>query len=712
MDFYVDKLTVAEAPGPIAVYPLAPHLKTMDVSWSGSGLGGAFQRYDVYRSLDGAVDLTDTRVGSFGSVGTLSMTDSNLNIGRTYWYGVYAVDQRDAMTLSSNIVSAATVPAPGLGFADPMENLGFWDASGSWGVDTENPYSGSACISDSPGVPYANSLNSGNNGLQTAVSLAGTDVPVLRFRDRYKLAANDFGFVEVSPDGGTWTRLYCAQGGQTNWSEHEICLLQWKGQANLRIRFHLNTDGVGTDEGWAVDEVILENRVAPATPLPILDSFETGLGSHWVESHEWEVLTNAPRSGLRSVHTASSVFGLNMEHRLTLARSLNLTGTTNPALTFWYHGAFAGYTWFGVDVSRDGGVSWDNPWAIDSGSGPSVPNWTKVTVSLSAYKAYPDVRVRFRWGSSGNPAFDFYLDDVGIGDGRPGVPALHSPAVGASVDVLRPTLWVTNAPDGENDPLTYRYEIYSDAALTNVVAQVPEVAASTVLTAWTADTDLQDLSQYWWRCRAKDATSTGAWSQVGTFYINLMNIAPTAPVVAAPMPGSILETSVEHLAWRPSSDTNSGDRVAFYHVQIDTNRLFTGPAVSDSAVPVGAGEPGTNWIVAVPLQSLSGAGALQTGRYYFWRVRAGDTRGAWSAWSSDLAWFFFGIPAPTIQGAVAEAGTMEFAVERTSRPVYVEFATNLTEAAWARIGGPYIGTNVAFRIPTNRPVGFFRVSTE
>ena len=98
-----------------------------------------------------------------------------------------------------------------------------------------------------PGGVYSNGLTAANNGLRTAVNLAGADVPVLRFRDRFSLAVNDYGFLEVSPDGGSWTRLYCAQGGQTNWAEHEVCLIQWKGQANLRIRFYLSTDGAGTE---------------------------------------------------------------------------------------------------------------------------------------------------------------------------------------------------------------------------------------------------------------------------------------------------------------------------------------------------------------------------------------------------------------------------------------------------------------------------------
>ena len=82
------------------------------------------------------------------------------------------------------------------------------------------------------------------------MNLAGTVWPVLRFWDRFRLASGDFGYVEVSPDGSSWYRLYGVTGLRTNWAEQSIDLSPWKNQTNLRIRLHLVTDGSTTDDGW------------------------------------------------------------------------------------------------------------------------------------------------------------------------------------------------------------------------------------------------------------------------------------------------------------------------------------------------------------------------------------------------------------------------------------------------------------------------------
>jgi hypothetical protein len=632
------------------------------------------------------------------------MTDSNLTIGTTYYYGTYVVDGRDAYTRSSNVLYAAAAPAPGAGFSDPMEDLSLWNVTGSWGVEA-------GCASDSPGGPYANGLNSANNGLRTAVSLAGTDLPVLRFRDRFTLAAGDYGYLEVSPDGGGWTRLYCAQGGQAGWAEHEVSLLQWKGQANLRIRFYLVTDGSGTEEGWSLDDVRIENLTAEAMVVPFLEGFESGM-ARWVESNDWEVVTNEVWSGVKKVHSSGPLFGPDTTHRLTLAGKFNLASTTAPTLSFWYRGAFSWYVWFGVEISTDGGVGWATLWAIDSYSFASMPNWTKVSVSLSPYRSAPDVRIRFRADSGGNPPMDLSLDAIGIGDGAPGAPAPDLPEDGGSVDVLRPALQVVNASDGENDSLTYRFEVYSDVGLTNMVAQVPAVAEASIVTTWNVDLDLQDFSQYWWRCRANDGVHTGPWSEASMFYVNLMNSPPTAPAVVAPALDSILEALSESLVWNPSADMNAGDYVVGYQVQVDNSPAFDSPEIDDAGVGVPGPAPSTNWVVAIPLQATAGSDALQFGERYYWRVRGVDTRGAWSAWSAQAAWFYLGVPVPNISGLRMAEGVMSLNIAPSPRPFYIEFCTNLMEHSWERLPNTYSGTNVIFAIPTDRPSGFFRTVTE
>jgi PKD repeat protein len=66
----------------------------------------------------------------------------------------------------------------------------------------------------------------------------------------------DVAFVEVSPDGSTWTRLDEETEGTVEqaWTEHvfDVSAIA-DSQPDLRFRFGIQTDGVGNNSGWNVD---------------------------------------------------------------------------------------------------------------------------------------------------------------------------------------------------------------------------------------------------------------------------------------------------------------------------------------------------------------------------------------------------------------------------------------------------------------------------
>jgi len=54
----------------------------------------------------------------------------------------------------------------------------------------------------------------------------------------------------------------------SQWAEQSVDLSPWKNQPNLRIRFHLWTDGGTTEDGWFVDDVQVKEHVPVAVTLP------------------------------------------------------------------------------------------------------------------------------------------------------------------------------------------------------------------------------------------------------------------------------------------------------------------------------------------------------------------------------------------------------------------------------------------------------------
>ena len=133
-----------------------------------------------------------------------------------------------------------------------------------------------------------------------AVDLRNTAWPVLRFKDRFELAAGDWVRVEVSaPAVGTLYQYGVYGSVRTNWEEQVIDLSEFKGQANVQILFRLasNNDGV-TGDGWFIDDLHVEEHVAPAQVYPFYERFESGL-TNWLGA-SWRTSTNSVYAGAQS----------------------------------------------------------------------------------------------------------------------------------------------------------------------------------------------------------------------------------------------------------------------------------------------------------------------------------------------------------------------------------------------------------------------------
>jgi hypothetical protein len=175
--------------------------------------------------------------------------------------------------------------------------------------------------------------------------------------------------------------------------------------------------------------------------------------------------------------------------------------------------------------------------------------WTRVQVSL---QAYVNKKVRLAFFTTRTPSL--HLDKVGVGGIMPGAPTLAYPAEASLITALRPTLTVSNSVHAENFSLTYRFEVYSDAGLSNLVAQVPLVSPGASTTSWTVDINLTDNARYWWRCQASYGTNAGPWMPMATFYVNSLGLPPLQVVLAAPATGTVLPDTNALFSWYAGVD--------------------------------------------------------------------------------------------------------------------------------------------------------------
>jgi hypothetical protein len=338
--------------------------------------------------------------------------------------------------------------------------------------------------------------------------------------------------------------------------------------------------------------------------------------------------------------------------------------------------------------------------------------WVRKQASLSAY-ANQTLRLRFVTGDNNYaPDSDIWLDDIGIGEPPSGPPSLNAPTQLSSVSVLRPTLVVNNAINYQSDPLSYRFEVYSDAALSNIVAQAPVVASGSGVTAWQVDVDLANNAQYWWRCRATGGTNPGPWMATAAFYVNQVNHPPYPVIIPARQ--SFLADSNGVLTWYPTTDPDQGDYIALYRVQVSLSNSFSALLI-DSTIVLTNTPVGPYGTFSVPLNAFADASNLVSGSAYHWRVSARDNRGTSSDWPPGDYVFQFGVllePAHFARIWKSADGNIVLEWEPSPNNIYVEFSTNLQSGGWTNIAGPLTGTSWTNAVDPGKPSGFYRLRSK
>ena len=207
---------------------------------------------------------------------------------------------------------------------------------------------------------------------------------------------------------------------------------------------------------------------------------------------------------------------------------------------------------------------------------------------------------------------------VSTENAAPTAPVPLRPILGAEVATLMPELVVGPAHDAEGTALTYRFEADRTPSFGSADLQAsPDLPGGTGEIAWTPPVALVDNTAYFWRAAASDGVTQGPWAYA-SFFVNLGNDAPTAPILLDPVDGVTVTTATPVLLWRNASDAD-GDALR-YDVEVKDAR---GLVVAATAGLAEAPDQ-TSWTLSVPLAE---------NETFEWRARAKDaeTPGPWSA---------------------------------------------------------------------------------
>ncbi len=108
-----------------------------------------------------------------------------------------------------------------------------------------------------------------------------------------------------------------------------------------------------------------------------------------------------------------------------------------------------------------------------------------------------------------------------------GMPQPTSPANGATLTTLQPTLEVQNASvSGPATPIVYRFVVATDPGMGNVV-MAEEAPAGNGRTSRVVPFPLQPATRYYWRAIAFDAGHQGPWSPIWSFVTGAAAAPPT-----------------------------------------------------------------------------------------------------------------------------------------------------------------------------------------
>ncbi len=142
-----------------------------------------------------------------------------------------------------------------------------WTLTGAWGLTTGQSHSPSHSLTDSPSGNYP------DESTTHAELNDGYFATSLSFWHRYAIEEDwDYGYVQVSADGGPWTTIATYTGFQSSWSQQTLPLDDFAGQ-EVRIRFQLATDTWVNEDGWYIDDVTLygyeSTNLTPPPPVLI-----------------------------------------------------------------------------------------------------------------------------------------------------------------------------------------------------------------------------------------------------------------------------------------------------------------------------------------------------------------------------------------------------------------------------------------------------------
>jgi cysteine-rich repeat protein len=272
------------------------------------------------------------------------------------------------------------------------------------------------------------------------IPAAATDLTLYALRGRcddpgdtlhVSLDGTDIGTVVCSATDGNWVQQTFPVAPFNDGGSHTLLIGGTVGGTN------------GTHSNFFVDDVVLnDNTPTAGTPsycTPKVEDlscnagivvFDEGIANSWVTTDDagfgltWSNVAGSGENGNYTggdgdaASVSSDSFGPADFDTSLVSNSFSLAYATEATLSYLVnYQNFAAFDLLDVDVSVDGGATWDNllSWNEDHG-GFRAPPGEAVTLDLSAYLGQPEVRIRWRYYDPTDFDWDWYaqVDNIAL----------------------------------------------------------------------------------------------------------------------------------------------------------------------------------------------------------------------------------------------------------------------------------------------------------
>lgn len=210
---------------------------------------------------------------------------------------------------------------------------------------------------------------------------------------------------------------------------------------------------------------------------------------------------------------------------------------------------------------------------------------------------------------------------VNLANEAPGAFRISAPAGNLIVDSISPVLTVNNGKDPDEDKVTYKFRVYTDSNMINLVASADNIpAGGNGVTSWPVNIRLMNNTKYYWKAIAVDEHGSQTESAQSSFTVNTGHPAPKVLAIQSPGLNTKINSKDVDLVADTSANTNAA--ALTYYFEVDKVNTFDSPALQTSGGLSSDGSTVT-WHLS----------ALTDNTKYYWRVKANDGQ-AESYWTT------------------------------------------------------------------------------